>query len=96
MRKQTSWHDEQPQLYHFRTPKGIEVDAVIELGDGEVIGVEITRSQTVTAADFRGLHELARIAGRRFRHGVVLYLGPKVLPFGKNLHAVPMAALWEW
>jgi uncharacterized protein len=50
----------------------------------------------VTAADFRGLHELARIAGRRSRYGVILYLGPKVLPFGKNLHAVPMAALWEW
>jgi uncharacterized protein len=37
LRKQASWHDEQPQLYHFRTPKGIEVDAVLELGDGEVV-----------------------------------------------------------
>ena len=49
-----------------------------------------------TAADFRGLDELARLAGRRFRAGVVLYLGRRVVPFAKNLHAVPMAALWEW
>jgi hypothetical protein len=47
-------------------------------------------------ADFRGLNELARLAGRRFRSGVVLYLGRRVVPFAKNLHAVPMAALWAW
>jgi len=96
LRKQASWHEEQPQLYHFRTPKGAEVDVVIELDDGQLIGVEVTRSQTVTGGDFRGLHELAALAGKRFRAGVILYLGRKVVPFGKQLHAVPMAALWEW
>jgi hypothetical protein len=96
LRKQASWRDDQPQLYHFRTPKGLEVDVLLELEGGEVIGIEITRSQTVTGGDFRGLHELARIAGRRFRLGVILYLGRRVLPFAKNLYAVPMAALWEW
>jgi len=94
--KQVSWHEEQPELYHFRTPKGHEVDAVVELEGGEVLGIEVTRSQTVTMADFRGLNELARLAGRRFRCGVVLYLGRRVVPFAKNLHAVPMAALWTW
>lgn len=96
LRKQTSWHEERPELYHFRTPKGLEVDAVIEGEDGDLIGIEVTRSQTVTGADFRGLNELAKVGGRRFRAGIILYLGRKVLPFGRNLHAVPMAALWEW
>jgi predicted AAA+ superfamily ATPase len=96
LRKQASWHEEEPQLYHFRTPKGIEVDVVVEFGGGEVVGIEVTRSQTVTGADFRGLNELARLAGRRFKLGVILYLGRKVVPFGKNLYAVPLAALWEW
>jgi hypothetical protein len=41
------------------------VDAVVELEGGEVIGIEVT----VTGADFRGLRELARVAGRRFRLG---------------------------
>lgn len=94
--KQASWHEEPPTLYHFRTPKGIEVDVVVELEGGDVIGVEVTRSQTVTAQDFRGLHELAKVAGRRFRAGLILHLGRRVMPFGKNLYAVPMAALWEW
>lgn len=96
LRKQASWQEDPPQLYHFRTPKGFEVDLVLELEGGEVIGIEVTRSQTVTGGDFRGLHELARVAGRRFRLGVILHLGRKIVPFAKNLYAVPMAALWEW
>jgi predicted AAA+ superfamily ATPase len=96
VRKQASWHDEQPTLYHFRTTKGVEVDLVVELEGGDVVGIEVTRSQTVTGSDFRGLHELARIVGRRFRAGLVLYLGRRVVPFGRRLHAVPMSALWDW
>jgi hypothetical protein len=91
-----SWHRESPELCHFRTSKGLEVDGVIELEDGQVAGIEVTRSQTVTGQDCRGLHELASLAGRHFRIGIILYLGHRVLPFGKNLFAVPMAALWEW
>jgi predicted AAA+ superfamily ATPase len=94
--KQASWHAARPGLYHFRTPKGIEVDVVLELEGGEVVGVEVTRRQTVTGADFRGLHELAKATGKRFRAGVILYLGRRVVPFGKGLFAVPLPALWEW
>ena len=96
LEKQASWHEERPRLYHFRTPKGLEVDAVLEFEEGEVVGIEVTQSQTVTGADFRGLNELAKLAGKRFRVGVILYLGRRVVPFGKRLYAVPMAALWEW
>jgi predicted AAA+ superfamily ATPase len=96
LHKQASWHRESPQLYHFRTPKGLEVDVVIELEGGELVGIEVTRSQTVTGDDFRGLHELASLAGRRFRVGIILYHGHRVLPFGRNLYAVPITALWDW
>jgi len=72
------------------------VDAVLEFEKGEVVGVEVTQSQTVTGEDFRGLNELTKVAGQRFRVGIILYLGRRVVPFGKNLYAVPMAALWEW
>jgi predicted AAA+ superfamily ATPase len=95
LRKQCSWHAEQPTLYHFRTPKGAEVDAVLEIQD-QVFGIEIKCTGTVTGDDFRGLRILADIAGKRFRRGVVLYLGPRVVPFGTHLHAVPLSALWEW
>ena len=95
LRKQCSWHAEQPTLYHFRTPKGAEVDAVLEIQD-QVFGIEIKGTGTVTGDDFRGLRILADIAGKRFRRGVVLHLGQRVVPFGAHLHAVPLSALWEW
>ena len=69
---------------------------VVEFEGGEVVGVEVTQSQTITGGDFRGLPELAKLAGKRFRAGLILYLGRRVVPFGKNLFAVPLAALWEW
>ncbi len=34
--KQASWHEERPEIYHFRTPKGFEVDAVVEFEDGDL------------------------------------------------------------
>jgi predicted AAA+ superfamily ATPase len=93
--KQASWHPDPPQLFHFRTPRGAEVDLVLER-NGQVVGVEVRSAQTVTAEDFKGLRALAELAGRRFHGGFVLYLGRQAAAFGPNLHAVPLTALWEW
>jgi predicted AAA+ superfamily ATPase len=93
--KQASWHPDPPQLFHFRTPKGAEVDLVLER-NGHVVGVEVRSTQTVTAGDFKGLKALAEVAGRRFHRGLVLYLGRQAVAFGPNLQAVPLTALWEW
>jgi hypothetical protein len=34
-------------------------------------------------------------AGGQFVRGVVLYTGQEMLPFGKNLLALPISALWR-
>ena len=93
--KQASWHPDPPQVFHFRMAKGAEVDLVLERND-HVVGVEVRSAQTVTAGDFKGLKALAELAGRRFRRGLVLYLGRQATAFGPNLQAVPLTALWEW
>jgi predicted AAA+ superfamily ATPase len=93
--KQASWHADPPQLFHFRTPKGAEVDLVLER-HGHVVGVEVRSAQTVTAEDFKGFRALAELAGRRFHRGLVLHLGGQTAAFGPNLQAVPLTALWEW
>ena len=36
----------------------------------------------------------ARTSGPRFVRGVVLYLGKVVVPFGKNLHVLPVQTAW--
>jgi predicted AAA+ superfamily ATPase len=93
--KQASWHSDPPQVFHFRTPTGAEVDLVLER-NGHVLGIEVRSAQTVTVEDFKGLKALAELTGSRFRRGIVLYLGRQAVTFGPNLQAVPLTALWEW
>jgi hypothetical protein len=45
--------------------------------------------------DFKGLRALAEDAGRRWVCGVFLYCGSELLPFGENLAAMPISALWR-
>jgi len=94
LRKQLSWTDPRTSLYHFRTATGSEVDIVLERADGSVAGIEIKAGVTVGAADFAALQALRDHLGKRFRAGVVLYAGDRVIPFGDNLWLVPLPALW--
>lgn len=95
LRKQITWSQTQPQLYHFRTQTGQEVDIVLEDATGRVVGVEVKTSSTLSARDFKGLRLLSEVLGKRFLRGVVLYTGREHVPFGPNLYAMPVAALWR-
>ena len=95
LRRQASWHDDEIRLFHYRDKDGAEVDVVLERGAGDVAGVEVKASATVTAADFRGLRKLKAAAGKKFAGGVVLYDGETVAGFGDGLYAVPVGLLWE-
>jgi len=92
--KQMTWSKIRPTLYHFRTTKGEEVDLVLEVPSGELVAVEVKAAAALGANDFRGLRTFAAIAGRRFKRGVLLYLGDQALPFGQNLYAFPISSLW--
>ena len=93
--KQITWSKTDPGLFHFRTLTGQEVDVVLESPSGDLVGIEIKTSASVTATDFKGLRGLAEETGKRFRSGVVLYRGRETVPFGKALHAVPIEVLWQ-
>jgi hypothetical protein len=95
LRRQASWCDEEVRFHHYRDKEDSEVDVVLERGAGEVAGVEVKASATVTASDFSGLRKLRGAVGSRFAAGVVLYDGEACLPFGDGLFAVPIRALWE-
>ena len=95
LRRQSSWHEDEIRFHHFRDKDGGEVDIVLERGAGQVAGVEVKASATVTSADFRGLRKLKDAAGKKFAAGVVLYDGETSASFGDGLYAVPVRALWE-
>ena len=93
--RQASWHHEAIRFHHYRDKDGVEVDIILERGAGELAGVEVKASSTVTASDFRGLRKLQAAAGKRFSAGVVLYDGETSAGFGDGMYAVPIRALWE-
>ncbi len=92
--KIASWSDERCSFSHFRDKDGNEVDLVIENRRGEIVGIEVKASATLSSADFSGLRKLAAACGSNFVHGIVLYDSDQVVPFGKNLSALPLASLW--
>lgn len=93
--KQITWSAVSATLYHFRSQAGQEVDFVLEQPNGTVAGVEVKAATSVGGNDFRGLRAFAELAGKRFKCGVVLYAGERVVPFGERLYAVPAWGLWE-
>jgi len=93
--KQLTFSYTQAQLLHFRTSDGKEVDFVLEKPDGSVFAIEVKRSEAVNIHDFNGIRILAELAGKDFIGGIVLYSGKQVVPFGKNIWAVPLHILWQ-
>lgn len=95
LRKQSTWSEQPFDLLHFRQRNGSEVDIVLETPDRRVAGIEVKASSTVDPRDFRGLHQLADMAGPGFTLGAVLHTGKTALRFGPKMWALPLSALWQ-
>ena len=92
--KQSTWCKNRLNFSYYRTASGQEVDLIIERSDGMLTAVEIKSAKTPKAEMFKWLREFARETGKKFRRGIVIYAGKEIIPFGKNLTAVPVTALW--
>lgn len=94
VRRHLRWADTSATAWHFRTAAGREVDLMLEAPSGQVVGVEVKASASVTPGDFNGLRELAAAVGKNFARGIVLYSGEQLVPIDKHLWAVPLGVLW--
>lgn len=83
-------------IYHFRTQDNKEVDFVIEKRNGKILGIEVKASKTIQATNFQGLKTLQDVTKKDFVKGIILYQGKDIIPFGDNLFAMPIAALWNF
>jgi uncharacterized protein len=93
--RQLTWSQELADLYHYRDHDKVEVDAVLENRQGQVVGIEVKAASTVRSEDFNGLRRLAARLGDDFLVGVVIYTGNTTLPFGPKLRAMPASAIWQ-
>ena len=93
--RQLTWTNQTIDLFHYRTRDQVEVDIVLQNRHQQVIAIEVKASSTVADTDFRGIRHLQTKIGDDFLAGYVLYLGQQTLPFGDQLRALPVSALWE-
>ena len=75
--------------------QGEEVDLIMESSAGQIVGIEVKASTSVDSKDFKGLKLLADAIGPRFHRGLVIYTGQETIPFGKQMHAVPIDTIWR-
>lgn len=95
--RQASVSDLSPKLslHHYRDQPGNEVDLVLELFSGEVVGIEVKASASPRPRDAAGLKLLRDRLGDRFRQGILFHLGATSIPIGDRISAIPLAALWQ-
>jgi uncharacterized protein len=83
------------RVYHLRTDAGRqEVDLIIDLGAGRVIGIEVKAGSAPTAKDARHLAWLRDELGDGFVRGIVFHTGQHPFELGERIWALPIAALW--
>lgn len=93
--KQVAWSKTCPELFHFRTHSGYEVDVILENTQGKCVAIEVKSSATVSSHDVKNIRYLKNEIKDRFIRGVVLYTGVNIVPFDKNIHALPVNTLWS-
>jgi uncharacterized protein len=67
--RQLTWSQELADLYHYRDHNKVEVDAVLENRQRQVIGIEVKAASTIRSDDFSGLRRLASKLGDEFLAG---------------------------
>lgn len=93
--KQQGWASSRFQLFHYRERNGKEIDAIVELGDGTIIAIEVKASSTRKSEHFNSLRWLQDQLGDRFRAGIVLSLAPDSFNINDRIWGLPISALWE-
>ncbi len=95
LKKLSTWALQPIELYHYRTQTGAEVDIVLENRAGQIVGIEVKSSETISAEDWKGLNILGDEMGDKMIRGIILYPGKEVVAFQKNRIAIPLSTLWE-
>jgi uncharacterized protein len=96
MFKHSVWAKRDVALMHFRDTQRREVDLVLKDGNGDLVGIEVKASASVSEQDFSGLRAFADFTRTQFKRGFIFYSGDKILPFRiarDQFYAIPLSLL---
>lgn len=95
IKRMATWHEEPIEFSYYRDKDKVEVDLILETYSGDLVGIEIKASATVTSSDFNGLRRLQQLTGKQFLMGIVLYDGDHSTLHGEKLYSAPIGCLWD-
>jgi predicted AAA+ superfamily ATPase len=78
-------------LFHLRTAAGFEIDAILEL-NGNLVAVEIQSSRDINNCCATDLVKFME-SNKSCKAGIIAYRGERLQSLGKNIWAIPIAAL---
>lgn len=93
--KQREWSQTDYRVFHYRDRTEGEVDVIIELSDGRVIGIEVKAPRSFSARQFTTLSRLRDRLGEKFIAGIVINTSPQGYRYADRLYGAPISALWE-
>jgi uncharacterized protein len=95
LRAEIAASPDRPRLHHLRTEQGRhEIDLLVELAGGRLIGIEVKATASPGAGDAKHLTWLREELGERFVAGLVLHTGPRLFELGERIVAAPICSLW--
>jgi predicted AAA+ superfamily ATPase len=95
LRPEATLRRSRTRLFHLRTDAGrTEVDLVVDLGGGRVIGIEVKASSTIQQRDARHLKTLRSALNDDFIRGVILHTGPFSYELDDRIWALPISTFW--
>ncbi|MBX3287815.1 MAG: ATP-binding protein [Acidobacteria bacterium] len=94
LKKQAGWNETNVTMYHFRTTNNEEVDIILEMPGGDVVGIEVKSGASIGKDAFKGLKVLKENLGKKFKRGIVLYTGEISTAFDNDMFALPIQTMW--
>ncbi len=83
------------RIHHLRTEGGRqEIDLLLDLGAGRLLGIEVKAGSAPTRRDARHLGWLRDQIGEAFVRGIVFHTGPQPFELDERIWALPIATLW--
>jgi predicted AAA+ superfamily ATPase len=92
--KLSSWSRTRPDVFYFRTTSGREIDIILEDARGRCVAIEVKGTNNVNSRDAEDIKFFRDAMGDKFVRGLILYTGKGIIPFQKDIHAIPVSVLW--
>jgi len=95
LQKQIGWSKTKPDIYHYRTQTGEEIDFVLEARNSKLVAIEVKASSSFDVKDLQAIREFQKNVGDKFHRGIIFHTGQEVHRIDEKLYVLPTQTLWE-